>query len=438
MALWCICGFVDVPGGVVFPTEGYTTADCSAAMSQFAPPENKLTPETLWERPGAADYPMRHGQGAWDRALEALETGDPFEYKIAFLGQTNSFVCSSSESQRVLDALNKVDFIIVTDPFLTPTAIALADVVLPTAMSCERNSFREWWAPLRAIKKVTQYYECKSDDQILLELGKRTRPEVFNRWKDDMELLNWLIDQRNEGKCEHITFDELVEKGYEYAPFEYRKYEKGLLRSDGSVGFNTPTGRIELYSTLFARYGLDPLPYYREPRESPARTPELMKEFPFVLTTGHRSFEFFHSEHRQPGPMRDFHPDPLVRINDEDACELGVKDGDWVWLENVHGKCKQRAQVTPGIKKGVVSAEHGWWFPERTPEAPSLYGSLESNVNQLTTECDIGPTGYGAPYKCQICKVYKVTEDNDTLARTPEEVQRGIDARLFARPENAK
>ena len=438
LALWSICGFVDIPGGNIFPSEGYTTADCSAAFGQFTLPEQRPTPETMWKFLGAQDYPMRRGQSAWDRGLETLETGEPFQFKMGFFGQTNTFVCSAAESQRVLDALNNIEFIIVADPYLTPTAVALADYVLPTAMSCERDSFREWWAPLRAIKKVTSYYEAKSDDEILLELGKRTRPDVFNQWADTREMLDWLINKRNRGKCEYRTFDELVAMGYEYAPFEYRKHEKGLLREDGMEGFNTPTGLIELYSTIFEYFGLDPLPYYREPRESPVSTPELAKEFPFVLTTGRRAYEFFHSEHRQLGPMRDFHPDPIVRINTQDACDLGIENGDWVWLENVHGKCKQRAEVDGGMKQGVVSAEHGWWFPEREAAAPSLYGSLESNANQLTTQCDIGPSGYGAPYKCQICKVYKVTESNDTLERTEAETQRGIAARLYARPENCK
>ena len=127
-----------------------------------------------------------------------------------------------------------------------------------------------------------------------------------------------------------------------------------------------------------------------------------------------------------------------MRINAQDAFELGIEDGDWVWLENVHGKCKQRADIDDGMKRGVVSAEHGWWFPEQEAAAPNLYGSLACNSNQLTTECDIGPTGYGAPYKCQICKVYKVTPENDTLERTPEEVERGVKARLVARPANAQ
>ena len=49
----------------------------------------------------------------------------------------------------------------------------------------------------------------------------------------------------------------------------YRRYEKGLLRKDGKPGFNTPTGKVELYATRYEEWGLDPLPYFEEPPEEP-------------------------------------------------------------------------------------------------------------------------------------------------------------------------
>ena len=52
-----------------------------------------------------------------------------------------------------------------------------------------------------------------------------------------------------------------MEQGPVYQKYIYKKYEKGLMRPDGMPGFNTPTGRIEFYSTLFQAYGYDPLPY---------------------------------------------------------------------------------------------------------------------------------------------------------------------------------
>ena len=133
----------------------------------------------------------------------------------------------------------------------------------------------------------------------------------------------------------------------------------------------------------------------------------MIEEYPLVLTTGRRSWEFFHSEYRQMDSMREFHPDPLVEMNTEDAKELGISNGDWVYIENAHGKCKQKAYVSVRQMRGVVMCEHGWWFPEREAAAPELYGVFESNANMLTTMGNYGSSGYGAPYNAGICKVYK-------------------------------
>jgi anaerobic selenocysteine-containing dehydrogenase len=59
---------------------------------------------------------------------------------------------------------------------------------------------------------------------------------------------------------------------------EFKKYEK--------VGFATPPGKIELYSTVFEKLRYDPLPYYEEPPESPVRMPELLDEYPLILNPG--------------------------------------------------------------------------------------------------------------------------------------------------------
>ena len=64
------------------------------------------------------------------------------------------------------------------------------------------------------------------------------------------------------------------------------------------------------------------------------------------------------------------------------------------------------AHVTDTMMKGVISAEHGWWFPERDPEEPSLFGLWESNINCCTVQGDFGPSGYGSSYKTQLAKVY--------------------------------
>jgi hypothetical protein len=94
-----------------------------------------------------------------------------------------------------------------------------------------------------------------------------------------------------------------------------------------------------------------------------------------------------------------------------------------------------RADVTPAMKKGVISAEHGWWFPERDPGDGTIFGVFESNINNCTTQIHVGKSGYGTSYKNLIAKVYPVTPENDTLDLTSEEQERALAARIYPRPD---
>jgi anaerobic selenocysteine-containing dehydrogenase len=116
---------------------------------------------------------------------------------------------------------------------------------------------------------------------------------------------------------------------------------------------------------VFEKLGYDPLPYYEEPPESPVSTPEVAKEYPLILNTGGRFMPMFHSEHRQLGiGMRERHPDPLTDIHPETAKDLGISEGDWVYIETRRGRIKQKAHLNPGILPDVVNVEASWWFPE--------------------------------------------------------------------------
>jgi thiosulfate reductase/polysulfide reductase chain A len=98
-------------------------------------------------------------------------------------------------------------------------------------------------------------------------------------------------------------------------------------------------------------------------------------------------------------------PDPLVHIHPDTAKNLGIEDGGWVWIENPRGKIKQRARLTDGIHPGVVSAQHGWWFPEQDPPE---YGFQESNVNLLTGAMPYDPHTGSESWRSFLCKLYKV------------------------------
>ena len=407
-----LCGNLDVPGGNVLVRYAYNSSKKYGCGLEF------ISQEMLDRRIGTDQSPI-HKAGYTpfippDLLLEAMETGVPYPPQMMWVHGTNPIANMGGDAPRIYRAWQNVPYTVVVDYYLTPTAVAFADLVLPVAMSVERDSFRSWWQPLRTMTAAAgRYYECMMDEELVFYLGKRFNPDFFNQFETVRDFLTWMI--QDDGNGVPYTFEDLTHTVYDYWDWNetYHKYEKGLLREDGQPGFVTATGMYEISSPLFDVWGFDPLPHHMEPFESPYRTPELYKEYPYIYTSGHRHIGLFHSEHRQLPTMREVHPTAIADISPEIAEEIGVKEGDWVWFENRRGKCKQQAHIAPGLMPNLVRARHGWWFPEQEAAEPNLYGVFDCNGNNLTTMGVYGPTHYGAPYKSTLCKCYKVTPEND-------------------------
>ena len=161
---------------------------------------------------------------------------------------------------------------------------------------------------------------------------------------------------------------------------------------------------------MYRVWGLKTTPYHIEPPESPISTPELMEQYPLVLTSGVRSWEFFHSENRQQPTMRELHEEPWVLINPKTAEKYGIKQGEYCWVENDHGRFRQRAKLTCEVNEDTVCAEHAWWYPEEEGAEPNLFGTFRSNPNNCTKAFETGPSGVGSSIKCMICKIYPYHE----------------------------
>ena len=171
-------------------------------------------------------------------------------------------------------------------------------------------------------------------------------------------------------------------------------------------GFNTPSGKIELYSSKLKEWGFDPLPAYYEPPETPISAPEMAKDYPLVFTNW-KSVAYRHSQGRQIPSIRKSHPDPVVAIHPETANKLGIGDGDWVYIESKRGRIKQKATLVTSVDPRVVAIDYGWWFPEKGQS--ELYGWKESNMNVLTDNKPPYNREMGSTtLRGGLCRVYKV------------------------------
>jgi anaerobic selenocysteine-containing dehydrogenase len=107
--------------------------------------------------------------------------------------------------------------------------------------------------------------------------------------------------------------------------------------------------------------------------------------------------------------LREIDHDPTVEIHPNTAKELGIVDGEWVYVENKRGRVKSKAKVTPTILPQVVAPAHNWWLPETEGKAPYLFGIWEYNINNLVPACTQGLSGWGgAGYKRFLCRISKI------------------------------
>ena len=411
-AVFAITGQIERPGGMIAPAEilRYSAGWGYEDLIVKKHPEVASLRIGVWKE----EYGLlRSGISAahTDTMIEMLETEDPYKLSALYLQTSNFLACTSPDPKRTLAACNKFEFIAAVDMFMTPTIMALADVVMPVSCFTEKDGFRvgDGFQRCETINKASNPGNTKPDTQINLELGKRFNPEAWP-WDSVKEMYAAVLKD-----CGGIegTFEEMRDLAPAYLPFEYKRYEKGLLRPDGQPGFNTPTGRIELWSSFFSNISLDPLPYFEEPSPGPGSTPELLDEYPLVLTTGARRWWSFHSEHRMIPSLREHHKWPTLQIHPETAERYGVANGDWVWVENHRGRCKRVIEVTPIIDPRYVNTDHGWWLPEeKSALDDGLFGLWDVDCNNLL-EWKCGKAGFGSNYKTMLCKIYKVEQGDE-------------------------
>ncbi|MBP1707528.1 MAG: acetylene hydratase-like molybdopterin oxidoreductase [Chloroflexi bacterium] len=396
--LIALTGNLDVKGGNLcqFLPQGFTNMG-----KQF-----KLDRDIKIKCVGGKEYPLTSGPdnpGPFVQsplAAEAMVEGNPYPIKALYCTAGNPVV-NMQNSKRVWRALQGLEFLGVADFFMTPTA-ELADIVLPASTWLEKDDLGDFpnlmYTNYLAAgqKAVEPLGECWDDRKILIELGKRVH------WKGSRNLPWSDVQALNEDSIKSlgISFQTLQEKKYLVEPMQYKKY---LNR-----GFKTPTGKVELYSTVFRDRGYDPLPTYHEPPESPVSTPGLINEYPLILISGGRNIAYFNTEGRQIGRLRKLVPDPVIEVHPETAKAAGIAEGDWIWLETpqVRGeRVRFRASFVSDIHPGVVHVPHGWWYPEKpSPE----HGCFDSNVNTvLTGDPPREPICGSVRTRGTLCRIYK-------------------------------
>jgi anaerobic selenocysteine-containing dehydrogenase len=321
--------------------------------------------------------------------LDGILHEEPYPIKALIFEASNPAI-TWPNANKVKKAFEKLDFMVVIDLFMTETA-KYADIVLPATTFLERDDLHMYLGiPVVQLRRqaVEPPESCMDDWRIWAEMGKRMGYEEYFPWNSSDELFESILEPTN------VTLRDLKEKsnGLFYSPkSEPKRYLK--------EGFNTPSGKAELYSDMMAKHGYDPLPSYKEPAESPISRPDIASHYPLILITGPRHAAFTHSQFRNVASLRKYLPEPLVEINPHTAWDLGIADGDKVALQSPRGSIKLKARLTEEIHHQVVSVLHGW--------------GGEANANLLTDDEERDPISGYPGFRSLLCKVAKVSNEKE-------------------------
>ncbi len=364
--LRALTGNIDIPGGDIL---GMNTLKAYPVL------KDKLPPEVSKKRLGADEFKLLGGWRAYmpsahiPAIFRSMAEGAPYKIRGLLLFGNNPLL-TVANPQRVYEGLKNLDMLVVTDLFMTPAAL-MADYLLPAAFWTESEHLQGF--PLVAENLVmyqppiVKTEECRQDESIIDELSKRLKlPGSEMNYRDIFE---------HQLSPTGLTLEDIKKRRYYYPPHEYEKFKK--------KGFRTLTKKVELYSTALKRMGYPPLPVYSEPPESPVSSPKLSRKFPYILITGSRRKEYFHSEQRQVRSLRRLNPKPLAEVHTKVAKEKGIEEGESIIVSSPRGEIKMNAKVTDHIHPLVVSIDHGWWFPEKPDKS---FGLWESNANILTND----------------------------------------------------
>ena len=345
------------------------------------------------ERIGARRFPLWNAQFDEFQAMDLLrqlEEGEPYPIKAIFGMGMNAKMFP--ETDKLLAAMkDKLDFFVDTDVFMTLTA-RYADIVLPACTSVERGELKAYQGGYLTFTKpvIRPLYDSKSDVDILCELARVMDLDDDLLQQGYEACMDWIIDG-----CGLTVADLKASEMPVKVPTARWPAKAGKILENG---FKTSTGKFEFYSTAIAaidpKYGLDPLPSYRDSLDD-QNDPETREKYPFYLCTGARLAHAIHSRTHETPWLRSLRPEPLCEVHKDDARRLGLKDGDRVALSSPCGEICMKVKTTARTKPGVILTLHGY---------------TEANVNELIGRDHLDPYSGYPGFKGIRCNIRKCQE----------------------------
>jgi len=263
---------------------------------------------------------------------------------------------------KTLKAFGKMDFIATVDIIMNDTAW-YSDVVLPEA------SYLERYDPLLPVGDkaflrqpvIEPQGEAKSALWIYKQLGERLGLADFFQYEDEEDYIRQQLVPLG------ASLEEVKEKGYAEMPEE---------ESHGEITFNTPSGKIEVYSETLKNAGFSPWPTWEEPAYP--------GQDEFYLLTGKVA------QHTQFGTQNNqllhkYSDEPRLWMNTKTAAQRGLEDGDWVEVTSPVGKANSILLATEAIRPDCVYLTPGYGHLSKGLKTAFGVGASDSALHVMLT-----------------------------------------------------
>jgi len=291
---------------------------------QVASAEVKSKFESTWSVELSPDPGLTHTE-----IFDAVYSG---KIKALYLVGENPYI-SEANSGHATEAMEKAEFLVVQDIFLTESA-KYADVVLPAASFAEKDG--TFTNTERRIQRVRQVIEpvggSRPDWQIVCDIAKRLNAKGFD-FSSPEEIM------------EEIASVTPSYGGITYKRLEYTGLQWPCPTADHP---GTPILHTKQFPTDTGKGKFKPLAYRKSAQE-----PD--DQYPLILTTDRSLFHFHGTMTRRVYGLNVLEKEELLKINPEDAARFGLKDKGMARVISRNGEVNSKVLITDQCPPGMVS-----------------------------------------------------------------------------------
>ncbi len=321
--------------------------------------------------------------------------GEDITIKALYCYQGNP-LCTFVNSNRFLNMMNNIEFIVTVDLMLTDTA-RYSDIVLPCAHFFEYEDVVGQGPCNHVIHSdmaIEPLGEAKPDSEIMRLLADKMGLDIFSRTNEE-----WLE--------EYVDTEASAALGISYAALKEGPIrwlagssEEPYVRW-ADYQFFTPSGRMEFYledpqpnSDQGQEVDLERerLPRFFPPTEAWPDNP-LYATYPFVLMSERPRFRV-HGQWFNNAYLRELDPYPTVKINPQDAAAKGINNGDLVECFNDRGIAVATASLNDAIRPGTLVYPKSWQMNQHVAGgwselSSSSFEPVAVNQSYMDELCDI-------------------------------------------------